>query len=870
MEGQTRLNYKFRDLKVFNSVEWLANNEKKYRQVFDEAECSYIYAELSFYNKLFDEEDWSVQILLRCLSADGREMCTLTADRDISKNDNIVFIREGFGVKEAGTFWKRGTYRWEAHINNKFVAEKSFYIEKEGIVTPAYNPYFSLQQIKFYEGPDNDVVKADRQYLKAFNAEQTRYVWVEINASNLIKGYDEYWVCELSVNFINDARQLKGSVSKLIFVYPQDENINCTIGFGSDVIGTWGRDDYWVEIVFMDQLIAFKPFKVGDAAIPAIEEDFVPGMGLVPHIPPEIAELRELTLADLLREMDSMIGLEPIKKKIREYTSYLNFINIRREKGIDDNDKLSLHAVFTGNPGTGKTTVARMLGQIYHKMGMLSKGHVHEVDRTDLVAEYIGQTAPKTKEAIKKARGGILFIDEAYALARKDDDAKDFGKEVIEILLKELSDGPGDIAVIVAGYPKEMEVFLQSNPGLESRFAMFYDFPDYLPQELILIADQKAAKKKVEFSPAAREFLYKKLVDAYRRRSESFGNARYVNSLLDESKMNMGLRVMQLPEPENLTEKDISTIELPDVERIFLTKYKEMADIPVDEELLRESLGSLRSMVGLEVVKNEIDELVKLVRYYREIGKDVRQTFSLHAIFTGNPGTGKTTVARILAQIYKALGILERGNLVECDRQNLVGSYVGQTAIKTAALIEQAMGGVLFIDEAYSLTQISGVDFGKEAVETILKIMEDKRGEFVVIAAGYTDNMEKFLESNPGLKSRFDRAFQFYDYTAEELMEIAVFMFNNKKIIPDREAAEHLQEYFAMLYKTKDKFFGNARTVRKVVEEAVKNQHLRLAQLPQEKRTPEMIGVLTMEDVKDFKVEPGETTQKGIGYRFGS
>jgi SpoVK/Ycf46/Vps4 family AAA+-type ATPase len=212
-----------------------------------------------------------------------------------------------------------------------------------------------------------------------------------------------------------------------------------------------------------------------------------------------------------------------------------------------------------------------------------------------------------------------------------------------------MSDGDGDISIIVAGYPDEMTGFLESNPGMKSRFQMFYDFPDYTPQELMQITDYTAQKRTIKFSGEAREMMYKKLVDAYRNRDRMFGNARYVNSLIDESKMNMGLRLMQNTNPSELSNEELSTIESIDIEKIFNSKTKMIADIPVDEELLRSSLNSLHAMIGLQTVKNEIDELVKLVRFYKEIGKDIRQSFSLHAVFTGNPGTGKTTVARLLA-----------------------------------------------------------------------------------------------------------------------------------------------------------------------------------------------------------------------------
>ncbi len=871
--------YKYRDIKVFGSTEWLANNEKNYRQVFDESEISYVYCEVSFFNKLFDERDWDLKLELKCFSSDNKEICSLNCDRVVKKEENIIFIREGWGVKEPGTYWKRGAYRWEAHVDGKFLAERYFYIEKEGVVLKGFNPYFDLEAIKLYEGPDSNTKPRDRKYFKAFNGQDTRYIWAEFVAENLIKNYD-YWACELVFHFKTKTGQLIGKIDKLLFVYPQDEKIVCTVGWGSENKGTWANDEYLIHVIFMNQLVAVIPFKVSYDYEEADDEDFTnffPDAGSTGSSPEDIQILgaeeepaEAESLEQVMAEFQALIGLETIKRKVREYTNYLKFIKLRREKGLKDTDKVFLHAVFKGNPGTGKTTVARMLGKIYKQMGLLSKGHVHEVDRGDLVAEYIGQTAPKTKEAIKKARGGVLFIDEAYALARKDDDSKDFGREAIEVILKEMSDGPGDLAVVVAGYPDQMDTFLNSNPGLKSRFTVIFDFPDYLPQELMEIANYTAGKKSVELEKTAQDYLYKKLVEGYRNRNSSFGNARFVNSLIDEAKMNLGLRIMQAKDTSKLTQKDLSVIKLEDIERIYEEKVKGIADIPIDEDLLRDSLKQLHGLIGLEKVKGEIDELVKLVRFYRETGKDLRKSFSLHSVFTGNPGTGKTTVARILAQIFKALGILERGHLVECDRQSLVGGYVGQTAIKTGEMVDRAMGGVLFVDEAYSLTEGGHGDYGKEAIEVLLKRMEDRRGEFIVIAAGYTQNMERFLESNPGLKSRFDRVFQFEDYNPEDMLEIAENMFAENKVHLDKKAKTHLGEYIRFLYQTKDKYFGNGRAIRKLVETTMKNQHLRLARTEQEKRTPRMIQTITLKDVEEFTIDPkGKQRSGGIGFKRG-
>jgi SpoVK/Ycf46/Vps4 family AAA+-type ATPase len=877
-------NYKFRDIRTYCNTEWLANNTKKYRSVFEEQEVAYLYCEVSMHNKRFDEKAWKLKMQLKCFDEQNNEICDLNCDRQIEKEDAVVYVREGWGVKTPGAYWKAGIYRWEAWVDDELLATKSFYVENVGVVRPGINPYFKLETVKLYEGPDENIAAEDRKYYSVFNALNTRYVWVEGNCKNLTRKNTDLPV-ELMFNFRTSTGYLKGSVTKLFFIKPTEDTFTATIGWGSDIVGTWARGEYLAEIVFMDQLLASMPFEIGDDYVEATDEDFLPMTQIeYIHIDDEDDELllaenkiegREKnedakeaqSYEEVMKELDQLIGLNQIKRKIHEYSDYLRFVALRREKGFEETDRINLHAVFKGNPGTGKTTVARLLGKIYKELGLLKKGHVHEVDRGDLVAEFIGQTAPKTKEAIKKAKDGILFIDEAYSLARKDEDSKDFGREAIEVLLKELSDS-SDIAIIVAGYPEEMDIFLESNPGLKSRFNMYYDFADYVPQELMKIAEYTASKKGVAITNASKDVLYKFLVDKYRDRDKFFGNARMVNSMIDEAKMNLGLRIMKSGNPEKLTKDQLSNIEPMDLEKIMMAEKGMPADIPIDEDLLKESLAKLRSMIGLKKVKQDIDELVKLVRYYKSQNKDVRKAFSLHSVFSGNPGTGKTTVARILAQIYKALGILERGHLVECDRQSLVGGYVGQTAIKTSELINKAIGGVLFIDEAYSLSDGGSSDFGREAIETLLKRMEDRRGEFIVIAAGYTQNMDKFMESNPGLKSRFDRVFNFEDFNSDELYTIAVNQLSENGIEPDSTAADHLKKYIDFMYKNRDKYFGNGRSVRKIIEEAIRNQHLRLSELPKNKQTKKTVHTLVLSDVEEFSTDIKPSTPGGgIGFR---
>jgi SpoVK/Ycf46/Vps4 family AAA+-type ATPase len=863
--------YKFRELKAYASTEWLADNKKKYRQVFDRYETSYVYAELSFYNKQYDREDWEVDIELRCYSMKKNQklLCSLPFHRKVSKYDHVMYIREGWGNKNEGAFWKKGTYFWEAWIDGEKVATKYFYIEDTGDDEDSEStPYVSVQSIKLYEGPYDDVIEDERVYYKAFSSEEARYIYVEVVLKNHFT--DKPWYCELFTKFYNNAKELKGQVVRLQRIEKRDDTIRITAGWGSNVKGSWRKDKYTAEVVFMDKLLAVVPFEVGYNF-----EEGISGVILPNHQSPIVLSPEEglnQTFEEVMGRLDALIGLTSIKKQVRDHASYIQFLQLRKDKGFDEKEEINVHSVFIGNPGTGKTTVAKKMGLLYKKMGLLSKGHVHEVDRVDLVGEYIGQTAPKVKEAITKARGGVLFIDEAYSLARSNDDSKDFGREVIEILVKEMSNGEGDLAVIVAGYPKEMKHFLSSNPGLKSRFKLHFEFPDYLPQELTEIANYACLEKGVVMEDIAKAKIDEIITNAYRTRDRTFGNARFVYDLIEKSKINLGLRVMSHENPESLDYTTLEKVTLQDVEGIDMVPKYELPNIPIDEGLLQESLNQLNRLVGMENIKTQIGELVRLVRYYRETHRDVLNSFFLHTVFIGNPGTGKTTVARILTKIYKALGVLERGHMVETDRQGLVAGHVGQTAIKTAERIEEAMGGVLFIDEAYSLTMgasMRGGDFGDESVQTLLKRMEDHRGRFFVFVAGYPDNMEAFLKANPGLNSRFDKMLRFKDYQPNELHKIALQMLQEEHIVPTPEAENHLKAYLSYLYEYRDKYFGNARTVRTIVNDAIKNHNLRLAALSPEERMNVAANVLELADIESFKMDKSAFifNKKSIGFR---
>jgi SpoVK/Ycf46/Vps4 family AAA+-type ATPase len=285
-----------------------------------------------------------------------------------------------------------------------------------------------------------------------------------------------------------------------------------------------------------------------------------------------------------------------------------------------------------------------------------------------------------------------------------------------------------------------------------------------------------------------------------------------------------------------------------------------------NENLVKESLDKLNSMEGLLSIKQEMTEIVDLIKFDIEEGLFDNKSAFLHMAFLGNPGTGKTTVARIIADIYRGLGILKQGHLVEVDRSSLVAQYIGHTAVLTKSRVESAFGGILFIDEAYNLVGRGHTDFGIEAVDTILKMMEDHRGEFIVVVAGYEELMMQFLNSNPGLKSRFDKIFRFNDHSTVELWKVCKdqFELNGKSL--DDDSKEVLLNYIEFISENRDSSFGNSRELRKIVNEVIKNQKLRLAKIPKSDRTEEIKSKIILQDVEEFK-EIEKKYNKLIGYK---
>lgn len=544
------------------------------------------------------------------------------------------------------------------------------------------------------------------------------------------------------------------------------------------------------------------------------------------------------------KKLEQLIGLSSVKANVLKIKAFAAANKDRKD--------LNLHMCFYGNPGTGKTEVARIIAGILHENGILPTAKVVETDRSGLVAGYVGQTPMKTRERIEEAMGGVLFIDEAYSLIPKDSPG-DYGYEAIAELIKAMEDERGKFCVIFAGYRNPMEQLLSSNQGFRSRIQFTIDFPNYDRDELRKIAQLMLKNSGYTIAENAMQ----KLLDItdIKRKSPDFANAREVRNILDQVIMCQSVRCVGTDDRE-LALTDVNTyikdakINLPTTGESYAQKIMTAED-------------ELEALVGLTAVKR----MVRKIRAYAKRNKDSAD-FNLHMCFYGNPGTGKTEVARIVSRLLYDAGVLPEAKLVETDPHGLISRFAGDTAQKTGDKVNESMGGVLFVDEAYALagneTGDISASYGDEAISVLIKEMEDKRGQFCVILAGYKDEMKSMLSSNPGFESRIQFTLDFPDYTREELGEIALKMLH-KKHYGIEDSALNLLLDICEYYRARPNF-ANARTLRNLLDQVIMNQNLRA---DEEESDDNSIILSDVEEyVEDEGIELGKSGgEKRIGFR---
>lgn len=524
-------------------------------------------------------------------------------------------------------------------------------------------------------------------------------------------------------------------------------------------------------------------------------------------------------IGKIIRELEELPGLRSVKAQVRQLVSAVQARQKLREADVLQKGGYgTLHMLFTGNPGTGKTTVARILGRIYHGLGVLSRGQVVECTRSDLVGQYQGHTAKAVREKVRMAAGGVLFIDEAYALCQGERD--NFGREAVDELIAAIENNRQDMMVILAGYKEEMDTFLKTNPGFKSRIPNELYFEDYSPQEMTDIFRHMVVEKGMLLDVQVDQPLLCQLLEL-RSRAPDFGNARGVRNTLEKVISRMNNRISG---QEHTSALDLSTITREDIQAVIGKEYEKHKTL----DQLMEELNGLTGLAGVKKKISEMLDSIKVQEYIRQTeGLEQNTQGTMHLVFKGNAGTGKTTVARLLGQIYRELGLLKKNVFVEVSRADLVANYMGQTAAKVMEQVKKADGGILFIDEAYTLIQGKQDTFGTEAVGALVPVLENYRESLMVILAGYGPEMDAFLASNQGLTSRMSNEIFFEDYTQEELIRIFRHQARQRDLLLAEDCQQPLEALMARRSQCGD--FGNARGVRNLLDQAETQKNSRIA-----------------------------------------
>lgn len=608
--------------------------------------------------------------------------------------------------------------------------------------------------------------------------------------------------------------------------------------FGDFCRQNWAKGSYRLELQFQNSTVISAVFKVGEIDV---NSEYDPKLIIKKSV-----IVQDNVPGNSLARLEKMAGLKGVKEKVHSLMNFHNLQKRREEAGLPVR-RPALHARFLGNPGTGKTTVARLLGQIYKEMGLLSSGHVVLEERKNLIGRYYDSEGQAVDNALNRAKGGILLIDEAYNLYVENDD-KDPGRRILEYLLTALADENNrDWMLILAGYPKEMKTMLESNPGIESRVSEIFEFEDLNVEELLQVAELYCDDNKYELSEEARERLKTVITRDVAAKDKNFGNGRYVNKLMETAiNTRMASRLSKIVSP---TYDQLVTIEADDIP-IDAADAERIASDGFDDKLIDDALKRLDSLVGLSKVKSAIHNFVNISRFLNSQGERIRGKGLLKWNFTGNTGTGKSTVAQILADILKGMNLIQNSELTEVKGEEIfnVSDYECNEVIRAA--VKRSRRGVLFIDGDAPEFRSSQYRLTSEQIRFKLATLasEDNASGALIISECSSPNLSiaNSLAAN-GIYD-FDHTFIFDDYSADELYSILLQCLDKQKTTVSEEAEVILREYIRNLCANRELSFANARTMKNLSRAIFETVILRMSESP----APQEDRVVLAKDVESF------------------
>jgi SpoVK/Ycf46/Vps4 family AAA+-type ATPase len=718
-------------------------------------------------------------------------------------------------------------------VKSSEITTESSNLMKPGSGNYFLNPSkFEILSVKMFN-LEESLQSQKRTYLLQFDQLRISYIAAEITIRNPHLSDKESILRGLTIWYLEDEEVGRNNFN--LEVKKDWELVEFVQSWGTPLPGFWKQGEGRIEVLLENNIILKQDFHIGNAEIVDFtsQEDVVMDTSnkLTTQQPKKIEHLNRTfvennSLPSLFEEFDNYVGLKNLKHSLKDFITYLDFINERKKSGIETEESMSANCIFLGNPGTGKTSIARLLGKFFKAIGLLENGHVIEVDRADLVGEYIGETAQKTEKVINQALGGILFIDEAYSL-KKERGGQDFGQEAIDIILKRMEDYKNKFFVIAAGYPELMQNFLESNPGLKSRFTHNFTFDDYTAEELTEIFKIFANKEKYSIAKQTEVLLSERLEKSTSKPDESFGNARFVRNLFNQSKIELSKRYQSLDE----NEKDfssLSTLNIEDITSAFAI-IENRSGLEVQDKKADRYLNEINNLVGLEDVKITVNKIIASIKVDRL--KKERSITSIHknlnSIFIAEQGSGTTTVARLYAKSLKELGRISSGQLFEIDSSTFYGLSKIDSYLTIDEMFKKLSGNVILVNDVSASLQCSN-DFSDSLLQYFLKKLYLMNDSVIAILSGTAEEIESLINSFPVLENQFPNIFSFEFYSTRQLLEIALNICQKNNYQLDEGAWQQMLELIIELKKETRKNFYNARTLKEIINKAISYQEDRI------------------------------------------
>lgn len=677
-----------------------------------------------------------------------------------------------------------------------------------------------------------------KTYLIQFDESIATYIAAEAIIKNPFFKSDNRLLSGLTIWYFEDEEIGRNDFN--LMLKKEWEFVEFVQSWGTPIPGFWKCGEVRIEIFLANQQIIKHYFQIGtQEVINFLDENEQPDSYSNKQNTQQPKKLEQLqktnsdnnSIKSLFEEFDNLVGLHNLKQSLRDFISYLEFVKERKAKGIETNENISANCIFLGNPGTGKTTVARILGRFFKAIGLLKNGHVVEVDRASLIGEYIGETAQKTEKVINQALGGILFIDEAYSLKR-DKNSNDFGQEAIDIILKRMEDYKDKFFVIAAGYPELMEKFINSNPGLKSRFTHHFYFDDYNSSELAEIFKIFSEKEKYSFNEDAEKFLIEKLDSLIDNTDGSFGNARFVRNLFSETKIELSKRY-HLLEDEEKDFYSLNTILISDIQSAWLNINNRNNSVVKSNEKIDRYVNEINNLVGLSSVKTTFNRIIASIKVDKL--KSEKSISSVHktynSIFIAEPGSGTSTVARLFAKSLFASNKLSKGQLIEIDSSLFSGLSKLDAYLTMDELFKKLSGNVILVNDVTASLQCLK-HFSDSLLQYFLKKLYLMNDEVTAILSGTREEIEIIIESFPVLESQFPNKFEFEPYTNRQLLEIALSICQKKNYQLDEGAWQQLLELIDEMRQGKNRNFYNARSIKELLNRAISIQEDRILSMP--------------------------------------